>query len=257
MSRAMQTGPPVLSVEGVSVDWGGFRVLDDVSFSAVAGTLMGVVGPNGAGKTTLFNVISGVLPALEGRVLFGGEDADRSKGALAYVPQRERVNWRFPLSVAEVVMLGRSQGIGLFRRPGQRDREAVESSLRRVGLWGQRSALVAELSGGQRQRVFVARALAQEAEIILLDEAFSGVDVGSQEGLVSVLQELRDDGKVVLIATHDLTNLAQRFDEVLCLNHHVCAFGPPETAFTAEVLEELYGAHGVEFVGRGTANGGA
>ena len=256
MSGAMQTKPQVLSVEGVSVEWGGFRVLNDVSFSASAGTLMGVVGPNGAGKTTLFNVIAGVLPAFEGRVLFDGEDADRSKGALAYVPQRERVNWRFPLSVAEVVMLGRSQRIGLFRRPGHRDREAVESSLRRVGLWDQRSALVAELSGGQRQRVFVARALAQEAEIILLDEAFSGVDVGSQEGLVSVLQELRDDGKVVLIATHDLTNLAQRFDEVLCLNHHVCAFGPPETAFTAEVLEELYGAHGVEFVGRGTPNEG-
>ena len=153
-------------------------------------------------------------------------------------------------------MLGRSQRIGLFRRPGKRDRDAVESSLRRVGLWEQRSALVAELSGGQRQRVFVARALAQEAEIILLDEAFSGVDVGSQEGLVSVLQELRDDGKVVLIATHDLTNLAQRFDEVLCLNHHVCAFGPPEIAFTEDVLEELYGSHGVEFVGRDAANGG-
>jgi len=256
MTRSGQTGQPVLSVEGVSVEMGGFRVLNDVSFSADAGTLMGVVGPNGAGKTTLFNVISGVLPVLKGRVLFDGEDADRSKGALAYVPQRERVNWRFPLSVAEVVMLGRSQRIGLFRRPGQRDREAVESSLHRVGLGDQRSALVAELSGGQRQRVFVARALAQEAEIILLDEAFSGVDVGSQEGLVSVLRELRDDGKVVLIATHDLTNLAQRFDEVLCLNHHVCAFGPPETAFTAEVLEELYGAHGVEFVGRGTDSGG-
>jgi len=256
MTRSKQAGPPVLSVEGVSVEWGGFRALDNVSFSAAAGTLIGVVGPNGAGKTTLFNVIAGVMPALEGRVLFDGAEADRSKGTLAYVPQRERVNWRFPLSVAEVVMLGRSQRIGLFRRPARRDREAVESGLRRVGLWDHRTALVAELSGGQRQRVFVARALAQEAAIILLDEAFSGVDVGSQEGLVSVLQELRDDGKVVLIATHDLTNLAQRFDEVLCLNHHVCAFGPAETAFTAKVLEELYGAHGVEFVGRTTANGG-
>ena len=256
MTSDTRANAPVLSVEDVSVELGGFRVLNNVSFSAAAGTLMGVVGPNGAGKTTLFNVISGVLPALEGRVLFDGVEADRTRGALAYVPQRERVNWRFPLSVSEVVMLGRSQRIGLIRRPGRSDRDAVESSLRRVGLWDQRSALVAELSGGQRQRVFVARALAQEAEIILLDEAFSGVDVGSQEGLVSVLRELRDDGKVVLIATHDLTNLAQRFDEVLCLNHHVCAFGPPETAFTAAVLEELYGAHGVEFAGRGSADGG-
>tara|TARA_B100000809_G_scaffold10885_1_gene10256 strand:- start:92 stop:865 length:774 start_codon:yes stop_codon:yes gene_type:complete len=256
MTSERKVAAPALSVEGVSVEWGGFRVLNDVSFSTTAGTLIGVVGPNGAGKTTLFNVISGVTPNYTGRVLLHGADADRSKGALAYVPQRERVNWRFPLNVSEVVMLGRSQRIGLFRRPGKRDRDAVESSLRRVGLWEQRSALVAELSGGQRQRVFVARALAQEAEIILLDEAFSGVDVGSQEGLVSVLRELRDDGKVVLIATHDLTNLAQRFDEVLCLNHHVCAFGPPEIAFTEDVLEELYGSHGVEFVGRGAANGG-
>ncbi len=256
MTSERKVAAPALSVEGVSVEWGGFRVLNDVSFSTTAGTLIGVVGPNGAGKTTLFNVISGVTPNYTGRVLLHGADADRSKGVLAYVPQRERVNWRFPLNVSEVVMLGRSQRIGLFRRPGKRDRDAVESSLRRVGLWEQRSALVAELSGGQRQRVFVARALAQEAEIILLDEAFSGVDVGSQEGLVSVLRELRDDGKVVLIATHDLTNLAQRFDEVLCLNHHVCAFGPPEIAFTEDVLEELYGSHGVEFVGRGAANGG-
>ena len=256
MTSERKVAAPALSVEGISVEWGGFRVLNDVSFSTTAGTLIGVVGPNGAGKTTLFNVISGVIPNYTGRVLLHGADADRSKGVLAYVPQRERVNWRFPLNVSEVVMLGRSQRIGLFRRPGKQDRDAVESSLRRVGLWEQRSALVAELSGGQRQRVFVARALAQEAEIILLDEAFSGVDVGSQEGLVSVLQELRDDGKVVLIATHDLTNLAQRFDEVLCLNHHVCAFGPPEIAFTEDVLEELYGSHGVEFVGRGAANGG-
>ena len=255
MISATQTVPSTLSVEHVSVEMGGLRVLNNVSFSAAAGTLMGVVGPNGAGKTTLFNVIAGVLPVLEGRVLFNGTNPNRSKGVLAYVPQRERVNWRFPLNVEEVVMLGRSQRIGPFRRPGQRDKNAVESSLRRVGLLKQRSALIAELSGGQGQRVFVARALAQEAGIILLDEAFSGVDVGSQEGLVSVLRELRDEGKVVLIATHDLTNLAQRFDEVLCLNHHVCAFGPPETAFTAEVLEELYGAHGVEFVGRGMING--
>jgi ABC-type Mn2+/Zn2+ transport system ATPase subunit len=257
MTSERQAAAPVLSVESVSVELGGFRVLNDVSFATAAGTLVGVVGPNGAGKTTLFNVISGVTPNYTGRVLLHGADADRSKGALAYVPQRERVNWRFPLNVSEVVMLGRSQRIGLFRRPGKQDRDAVEASLRRVGLWEQRSALVAELSGGQRQRVFVARALAQEAEIILLDEAFSGVDVGSQEGLVSVLQELRDDGKVVLVATHDLTNLARRFDEVLCLNHHVCAFGPPETAFTQDVLEELYGSHGVEFIGHGTANGGA
>ncbi len=234
-------GGPALEVEGLTVEMGGFHVLDGVSFTASSGTLLGVVGPNGAGKSTLFNAIAGILPVLGGRI-----DV-RGSGGLAYVPQREKVNWRFPLTVSDVVMLGRGRHIGWLRLPGQRDRELVRLSLDRVGMWEHRSALMTGLSGGQRQRVFVARALAQEADVLLLDEAFSGVDFGSQEGLVGVLRSLRDEGKIVLMATHDLTNLAQRFDEVLCLNHHVCAFGPPEVAFTPSVLEELYGAHGVEF----------
>jgi len=252
MSRTPEASTPSLAVDAVTVERGGFRVLDSVSFSVGPGTLMGVVGPNGAGKTTLFNAIAGILPFGSGRVLVMGRSMRKARGSLAYVPQRERVNWRFPLTVSDVVMLGRSAGIGWFRRPGSEDKAAVKLCLDRVGMWDQRSALVAELSGGQRQRVFVARALAQEADILLLDEAFSGVDVGSQEGLVDVLRSLRDEGKIILMATHDLTSLARRFDEVLCLNHHVCAFGPPETAFTPAVLEELYGAHGVEFAGRDT-----
>ena len=249
------TNGPKLTAEKVSVELGGFRVLEDVTFSAGAGTLMGVVGPNGAGKTTLFNVISGIVPTQTGRIVAEGRPGRSSRGSLAYVPQRENVNWRFPLSVSDVVMLGRSTRVGWLRRPGATDRDSVEQCLRRVGMWDQRSELVAELSGGQRQRVFVARALAQEADILLLDEAFSGVDVGSQEGLVDVLRSLRDEGRIILIATHDLTNLARRFDVVLCLNHHVCAYGPPEIAFTPAVLEELYGAHGVEFADRGAVGG--
>ncbi len=250
MSRATPAGVPSLVVDAVTIERGGFRVLDAVSFTAGPGTLMGVVGPNGAGKTTLFNAISGILPFGSGSILINGRPAGEAQSSLAYVPQTERVNWRFPLTVSEVLMLGRSTAIGWFRRPGGEDKAAVKHCLDRVGMWEQRSALVAELSGGQRQLVFVARALAQEAGILLLDEAFSGVDVGSQEGLVEVLRSLRDDGKIILMATHDLTNLARRFDEVLCLNHHVCAFGPPETAFTPAVLEELYGSHGVEFAVR-------
>jgi ABC-type Mn2+/Zn2+ transport system ATPase subunit len=210
---------------------------------------MGVVGPNGAGKSTLFNVIAGLLPLSNGQVILG--EGARKIGALAYVPQRESVNWRFPATVLDVVTMGRTRKRPWYRRPTERDIQTVAECLDRVGLWEQRSVLMTELSGGQRQRVFVARALAQEAEILLLDEAFSGVDVGAQESLVGVLQSLRDDGKIVLLATHDLTNLAQRFDQVLCLNHHVCAFGPPDQAFTPEVLEELYGAHGINFARNG------
>jgi ABC-type Mn2+/Zn2+ transport system ATPase subunit len=247
MSPETDAAAPALAVQQVTVELGGFRVLEDVTFSAEAGTLMGVVGPNGAGKTTLFNAISGVAPIQAGRIRTQGRSGRSGRGLLAYVPQQENVNWRFPLSVADVVMLGRVASIGWLRRPRSVDRDSVEQSLRRVGMWDQRSEPVLKLSGGQRQRVFVARALAQEADILLLDEAFSGVDVGSQEGLVDVLRSLRDEGRIILIATHDLTNLARRFDVVLCLNHHVCAYGPPEIAFTPAVLEELYGAHGVEF----------
>ena len=232
-----------MSLQGVSVELGGHLALSDVTFTVEAGTLMGVVGPNGAGKSTLFNAIAGVLPVRQGKVTLhrGG----RESGALAYVPQRESVNWRLPVTVMDVVMMGRCCRMGWFRRPGKRDREIVKACLGRVGLWDYRSALMTELSGGQRQRVFVGRALAQEASVLLLDEAFSGVDAAAQETLIGVLQTLRDEGRIVLLATHDLTNLAGRFDQVLCLNRHVCACGPPDQVFTSEVMEQLYGAHGV------------
>ena len=232
-----------MSLQDVTVELDGHMALSNVTFDVDAGTLMGVVGPNGAGKSTLFNAIAGLLPVRQGKVTL--HRVDQGGGALAYVPQRESVNWRFPVTVMDVVMMGRCCRLGWFRRPGKKDRELVNACLGRVGLWDHRSALMTELSGGERQRVFVARALAQEASVILLDEAFSGVDVGAQEGLVEVLRTLRDEGRIVLLATHDLTNLAGRFDQVLCLNRHVCACGPPDQVFTTEVMEQLYGAHGL------------
>ena len=199
---------PGITVKDLTVVRGGHTALTDVTFDVGPGTLMGVLGPNGAGKSTLFDAIAGVLPITQGTVDLHGAEA--RKGALAYVPQRDSINWVFPATVQDVVTMGRCN-VGLFRHPGKRDREA------------------------------------QDARVILLDEAFSGVDVGAQEGIVEVLQSLRDEGRIVLLATHDLTNLAQRFDQVLCINHHVCAYGPPEEAFTPDVLEELYGSHGIEF----------
>ena len=243
-----------LVVEGVTVELGGVHVLEDVSFSVDSGVLMGVVGPNGGGKSTLFNSIVGLVPLEFGSILVNGEPPQSMRGVIAYVPQREMVNWRFPLTALDVVLLGRSRKAGWLRRTGHHDREIAQSSLERVGMWDDRASMINELSGGQRQRVFVARALAQEAEILLLDEAFSGVDVASQEGLVTVLQSLRDDGKTILMATHDLNNIAERFDQVLAINHHVCAYGDPDTAFTTAVLEELYGAHGVIFTNGGDAH---
>ena len=234
-----------ITVEDVTVVRGGHTALTDINFAVEAGMLLGVLGPNGAGKSTLFDAITGVLPLARGKVTLHGAAAQ--KGAIAYVPQRDSVNWSFPATVMEVVTMGCGCNVGWFRLPGRKDREMVRVCLERVDLWEHRFDSVTELSGGQRQRVFIARALAQEASIILLDEAFSGVDVGAQEGIVEVLQSLRDEGKIVLLATHDLTNLAQRFDRVLCINHHVCACGTPEEALTPDVLKEMYGSHRIEF----------
>ena len=236
--------PPVIKAVSACVEFNNELVLDDVTFSIEQGVLIGVVGPNGGGKTTLFNAIAGLQRLANGAILIKGNVPERARGDVGYVPQRERVNWHFPLSALDVVSLGRTRRGSFFGRSTPKDENIVEESLRKVDMWDLKGSLVDQLSGGQRQRVFVARSLAQGSDILLLDEAFSGVDVASQEGLVDVLKELRDDGNTILMATHDLNTLADRFDEVLCLNRHVCAYGNPRNAFTPSVLEELYGPHG-------------
>ena len=248
-------GPPSIVVNDLTIERSGIRILTDVSFEFGPGTLVGVVGPNGAGKSTLFEAISGRIPIHHGTAEIRAE-RPLNEGAVAYVPQRDSINWRIPVTVEDVVMMGRTNSRGWLRRYNREDRVLCQKSLERVTLWDRRSALMTELSGGQRQRAFIARALCQEASILLLDESFSGVDVGAQEDIVEVLRGLRDEGKIILLATHDLTNLAKRFDICLCINRHVCACGPPEEAFTPEVLEELYGSHGVVFAGGGYTSEG-
>ena len=174
-------------MEDVTVLRGGHTALTEVTFSVGPGTLMGVLGPNGAGKSTLFEAIVGLLPLAKGTVKLHG--SANENGGVAYVPQRDKINWQFPATVQDVVTMGRGWNVGWFRQPGRGDREMVRECLDRVDLWDKRKSLVTELSGGQRQRVFIARALAQEASIILLDEAFSGVDVGAQEGIIEVLPD--------------------------------------------------------------------
>lgn len=251
MVEGMPDGYAVFA-EQISVELGGASVLEDVSFAVEPGTLVGVVGPNGSGKSTLFNALVGLLPLQAGRVLIHGKPPKEARGEVAYVPQRESVNWRFPVTVGDVVLLGRTRHAGWLRLPGRRDREIARTSLKRVDMWQRRSTLMGELSGGQRQRVFVARALAQEARVLLLDEAFSGVDVASQESLVEILRALRDDGRTILLVTHDLTGVAQRLDMCLCINRHVCSYDAPERAMTPEVLRELYGAHGLNYLNGGS-----
>ena len=239
-----ETPAPSLAAEALTVELDGNLVLDNVSFAAGPGCLMGVVGPNGAGKSTLFNVIVSLLPATSGRVLVHGRPIGEARDLVAYVPQYERVNWRLPMSSWDVVMQGRTRRIGWFRRPGRADKAAAEDALNKVGMLDRRDSLVIELSGGQRQRVFVARALAQGADILLLDEAFSGVDIASQESLVSVLMDLRDEGHTILLSSHDINHLSHYCDECLCINCHVCACGAPNDVLTADLLAELYGSFG-------------
>ena len=252
----MATPPtiPPLAAEDISVEFGGVKILDSVSFSAGPGSIMGVVGPNGAGKSTLFNVITALQPATSGRVLIHGKTMQESRGVVAYVPQFERVNSRIPVSAWDVAVQGRVRHMGWFRRPGRADRDAAEEALHRVGMWDRRKSLIYELSGGQRQRVFVARALAQGADILLLDEAFSGVDIASQTALMDVLLELRDGGRTIVMSSHDVNHMAHYCDECLCLNCNVCACGPPKEVLNADVMMQLYGPlGGVPYYVQGTA----
>ena len=216
------------------------HALEALTCRAERGERVAVVGPNGAGKSTLFHVIAGVLPPDRGRVsVYGHGPAGHI--CIAYVPQRNQVDWSFPVTVEDVVLMGRVGQIGLLRRPGRADRAAVAAALGRVGAADLARRRIGELSGGQQQRVFLARALAQQAELLLLDEPLNGLDAPSQEAIVGILDDLRRDGVTVLLATHDLDLAAARFDRIMLLNRRIVAFEPPTTALRAENLLRAYG----------------
>jgi manganese/iron transport system ATP-binding protein len=233
---------PSLSVDRLSVRFNGTEALRDVTFRLPAGQRLAVVGPNGAGKTTLFNVLAGVQPPQAGTARIFGHPPGGDT-CVAYVPQRSQVDWAFPASAAEVVMMGRIREIGPLRWPGRRDWEVVHAALDQVALTSISRRPIGELSGGQQQRVFLAQALAQEAELILLDEPFTGLDFPSQEALFVVLDNLRAAGVTELVATHDLNLAAERFDSVMLLNRRLVAFGRPADVLTREHLVQAYGGH--------------
>ena len=242
--------------DGCCVELGNEVILDDVSFSIKKGTLVGVVGPNGGGKTTLFNTILGLVSITHGSIKIKGLEPKQTSGMIGYVPQKEELNWNFPVTAKEVVQMGITNNNSLRPIPSKKDHQIIEESLSKVDLLDRINDRVENMSGGQRQRVFLARTLAQGAEILLLDEAFSGVDIGSQEKLLDVLKKLKNDGNTVLMATHDLNTIGERFDEVLCLNRHCCAFGDPKQVLTKNVLAELYGSHSSMFENHSLGNHG-
>ncbi len=231
-----------LEVDAVSVRYDGDLALEDISFRLQGGQSLAVVGPNGAGKTTLFRIIAGTLSPSSGSVKIFGH---RPYGhvCIAYVPQRSQIDWSFPVTVREVVMMGRVRRIGFLQWPKRRDWEFVSRSLERVGIGELAHRQIGELSGGQQQRVFLARALAQEADLILLDEPLSGLDIPSQNDIFAILDDLRHEGIATLIATHDLNVAAAHFDIVMLLNRRVVAFGPPGEVINESMLLQAYGDH--------------
>ena len=233
---------PILALANVSTRYNGRPALEDLSFELIAGEQVAVVGPNGAGKSTLFKLIAGLLPASSGQVtVYGSQPGGHI--CIAYVPQRSQVDWHFPVSVADVAMMGRVGKLGLFRRPGKKDWDLVHQSLQVVGMEHLAGRQIGELSGGQQQRVFIARALVQEAELMLMDEPLTGLDLPAQQDIFDVLAALRTRKVTVMIATHDLNLAAERFDRVMLLNRRLLGLGAPNTVFTPERLIAAYGGN--------------
>ena len=231
---------PILDVQNITVRYNGRVALEDVTFHLHAGERIAVVGPNGAGKSTLFQVVSGVLQPSAGEVnIFGSRP--RGHVCIAYIPQRSQVDWNFPVSVADVVMMGRSAKLGMLNWPHKSDWEYVHRALEIVELSDLAQRQIGQLSGGQQQRMFIARALAQEAELMLMDEPLSGLDTPSQEGLLNLLDTLRDQHVTVMVATHDLDQAARHFDRIMLLNHRIIAFDLPQNVLHTDHLLQAYG----------------
>lgn len=233
----------------------GVTALRDASFSVPEGSVTALVGVNGAGKSTLFKALMGLLPRVSGEIRIAGGTVEEAlaRNLVAYVPQAEEVDWTFPVLVRDVVMMGRYGHMGFFRRPRPADRQAVDAALGRVGMTDFRDRQIGQLSGGQRKRVFLARAIAQDARVVLLDEPFTGVDVQTEEAIIALLGTMRQEGRVMLVSTHDLGSVPEYCDRVVMVKGTVLASGPTETTFTPENLRLAFGGVLRHFVLGGAA----
>jgi len=231
-----------IHLDGVSVSYNGKLALRDVTLDITRGLRLAVLGPNGAGKSTLFKAILGLLPLRSGHILVHGESLRQGDTHIAYVPQREQIDLRFPVSVRDVVLMGRYGRIGWLKRPGRLDRETVVRSMQQLDILDLADTPIGELSGGQLQRAFLARALAQEADILLLDEPFTGVDAKTEGAIYTLLDDLKARGMTVLLATHDLDKALSHFDDLLLVNGAVIACGCAEDVFQPEILRRAFGA---------------
>lgn len=230
-----------VKVSNVTVAYNRKPVLQEVSFTVPEGKLIGIIGPNGAGKSTLIKAALGLIPKASGEVEIYGEPYKKQRKLIGYVPQRGSVDWDFPTNALDVVLMGRYGHIGWFKRPGKKDIEYALSCLDKVGMKDYANRQISQLSGGQQQRVFLARALAQDATVYFMDEPFVGVDAATERAIISLLNELKAQGKTVLVVHHDLQTVKDYFDWVLLLNMRKIAIGPTEEVFTMENLQKTYG----------------
>lgn len=230
-----------VSIRNLSVAYHRKPVLRDIDYDAPEGELIGIIGPNGAGKSTLIKAVLGLLPLASGEVHIYGKPYQEQRQMVGYVPQRESVDWDFPTDALDVVMMGRYGKLGWFRRPKAADREIAMECLQKVGMESFARRQISQLSGGQQQRVFLARALAQDAQIYFMDEPFVGVDAATEKAIIQVLNELKQQKKTVLVVHHDLQTVSEYFDSVLLLNMRCIAAGPTKEVFHAENLQKTYG----------------
>jgi len=231
----------VVEFHDLTVSYDKKPVLWNIDMTLPQGALIGIIGPNGAGKSTLIKAAMGLLPLASGYVRLFDRPLDEVRRRVSYVPQRETVDWDFPTSVMDVVLMGRYGRLGLLARPGKADREIARESLRKVGMEAFTRRQISQLSGGQQQRVFLARALAQEADLYFMDEPFSGVDAATESAILSILQEMTARQKTVVVVHHDLQSAAEFFDWIVLLNMRLVASGPIDKVFTPHLLQETYG----------------
>ena len=230
-----------LSVSGLSFAYRDSLVLREVTLDLPQGVVLGVIGPNGAGKSTLLKAVVGLLKPAKGTVACFGQPLQKVRRRVGYMRQASSVDWDFPTTVSDVVLMGTYGGLGWFRRPGTKERDVAVAALKRVGIPHLAHRPISQLSGGERQRTFLARLLAQQPDLLLLDEPFAGVDAASQEAITSVLHELRDEGRTVVIVHHDLATVPTLCDWTCLLNRTVMGFGPTKEVFTDEMVKQAYG----------------
>ncbi|MBL8826513.1 MAG: metal ABC transporter ATP-binding protein [Planctomycetaceae bacterium] len=241
METTTSSTPPILDIHDVTVAYQRKPVLWDIDLTITQPTLLGIIGPNGAGKSTLIKAILGLVPLASGVVNVLGRPVAQQLRVIGYVPQRESVDWDFPVSVLDVVLMGTYGQLGWFRRPGHAEREWARQCLEHVGLADFANRQIGQLSGGQQQRTFLARALAQRAEVYIMDEPMAGVDAATEHVVFQLLQELREQGKTVLVVHHDLRTVPKYFEQVVMLNMRLVAAGPTATTFTTDNLQKTYG----------------